>query len=341
MLKSNLEGKTKMSEFNPSTSGSIDPSIYGLPSLPPVTGKFDFDENQIVPLEHTYQDIVIKYPEAAEVVGEILTRGTAGDMPIGLPDVIGDAYGEMEERIAFANLTVEDPETAKIVRDIAGFHATNSGALGCMLELSEGSLVAAYARDQKGLPAVSGAGDTKVTGKSQSTISFGTLSGLKGNVGRYGGPIEDLTHEEVVRNFEANIESGHKFVDDFGPQFIPMVNQDQAALADYRGNPDSLRATLQRHRFPVAIGVKSDFVRAVEEDRDNGRLIKGASGMTEFQPFTQEVPIDQMVLAVPRNCILFIKQSLKALGYQQHVDIVPLESLIEASSYANQNSTSV
>lgn len=275
----------------------------------------------------------IPQQQVAEAV-EVLEKGTYRGHETFMPETLRNAYHEQEERLTFAALVALSPETADKVKGVAGYTATTSATLGYMLELSNGKLLSAKAQVEGGMPSARRAGDAPQHGAGQASISFGTFSRLVENVESYGGPTTQKSPDEIVEEFDQNEVVLNEISREYGTKVSRSIAQNRAAKDDFLAFPDSLRAALMQHQFPVAIGVKSTFVREQEATRQNSHLLRGEASTREFRPAAESIPLNECVLAVPDTQASAIKEVLRRFGHADTV-VVSLDELMQAGRLAD------
>lgn len=270
-------------------------------------------------------------PEQKSAKTEILANGTLSGHEIGMPEVYRDAGAAVRDRIWMSRLVDSAPEAAQILaeREVVGFHATGSYALAGLIE--GGALLSGRQLAESGKASISGAHDSHV--KGQGSISFGILSETQHNSEQWGDPDEVISSEEVIVKLKNDIDQSESLAQEFvegnkmRTQLQRLGNNMRQALAEFEAHPNSLAATMMRHKFPVAIGVSRSFVRQTEATRLSGDLLIGQSYYGEFRPAADALPINEVpVIAVPPEKIEPVRKLL-ALFNHEHVAVVSLEAM--------------
>jgi len=311
--------------------GSEQTAAVTAPSLEELAGTFhqylnEFSAAPIYSAWEQYQSV--EDPAKATGIHEVLARGTYKGQELGLPEASRSAADAAIDRVWFARMINEKPETVDILAEkkVAGFHVSGSYALAGVLE--GGKLLSGIAMEAEGLHTPTGQRDI---GQAQSSISFGTVPKLKRNFQSWNRtPNVTRTNEDVVADLQGQIKEAEMNLQsaEQGSRayYLYESGKKHAAgvLEDFKKDPNSLRATMLRHQFPVAFGVSRDFVRQAEAQREGGRFF-GVEDYGEFRPAAEAIPVEALtVVAVPADKVASVTELLKHFG-REHTAVVAFE----------------
>ena len=316
-----------MSEQVPSNYNQLnDASSITKPSVEELAQTFHYglNENGAEPIyKALYKYAEVADPQKAAHIHEVLINGTYDGKEIGLREAHRNAFVEADDRIWHVALINHKPELAETIieQEVAGFHITGSYALAGVLE--DGALMSSKALEAEGKTSVTGQHDIAA---AQSSISFGSVKEIVRNADAWGGPNDVRTNEQVIADFEKEIEEAEagKAMSVEGTRGFYLYDfvsrHARQAIAEFQQNPNSLQSTLLRYRFPVAFGVSRSFVRESEKERGNGHLNIGTSDFGEFRPAADYIPMEALpVIAVPADKVQPVSQLLKEFGYDSAV----------------------
>ncbi len=267
---------------------------------------------------------------------EVLSQGTLRGREIGMPEVLRSAQGEIAERHYIAKLLIQSPETAEVLVEnaVAGFHATNSYSLAGIIE--SGAMYSGIELHEQG-KAANGTGDAALNGKGQTTISFGVMHSVERNTSTWSKGEKTCSDEEVRKQLAEDVDSARQLLSEMEPgsrgepKMKAALHNAALMLKNYKQNPNSLASTMLRHRFPVVVGVSTDFVRISEETREKGNILIGEPYFGEFRPNAQEIPLDVLpVIGVPNQHVKNVTELLAMFSHDK-TQVVALEDLLEVA----------
>lgn len=264
---------------------------------------------------------------------EVLTKGTLSGAEIGSSYVNRNIVSEWNEREYLANMLMsgdQSKEAAKAIieKGVCGFHSTRSQALAGMLE--SGALMSAYALNEKGHIMVTGEHYYQKP-EGQDTISFSNLAESRNaaldHAGEHG--VKVRAHETVLEDMRAAMNQMSELDDGSRSDNIKQaVGRYQAAIQSLEANPDSLFAALNKHEFPVMVGISKDYIEESEDRREKSHLLRGVSHLGEFRPVDTEIPLAALpVVAVPAEVVAPVTELFRMFGHPD-TKIVAFETLV-------------
>lgn len=235
---------------------------------------------------------------------------------------------ELAIRHKLADIYETAPETAAILvdKEIMGFHGTKSVALADILE--QGALLSAAEANARGLSVVTGEHLFQPE-TGQRSISFSSLAEPEHALTYAGSESAEKSPPAAFAQLEDTIIEMRASLPEFHGRARKILQAQianrQLLLDELKTKPDSLRSKLYRQDFPVLLGVSREG--ALKTEKTNWQPLDGTtSDYAEFRAGSEEIPLSDMVVAVPRSKLDFTRQLFEERGFDPS-NVIPIEDL--------------
>lgn len=282
-------------------------------------------------------DILNPYLNGNADMQDIVLRGQLNGRNIEFTDGCNNASDEINTRQAFGEIYSKNPDVASALAEAgaAGVHGTRSVALAGVLE--RGSLQSARLLKERGVLVTTGEHINQGEA-GQGSISFSLIGAVDRALVYSGIYSEELSTEDAIARKQAAIATATSPMEDDQMVYERLEKAKEAAIKAetnaiemLREHPESLFSQLTLDDFPVLFVVTKDFIERTTPDTPTRRL-RGhtSSNYSEFRPYPEEIPLENMMLAVPSDKLTKVQHLLQQYDHP-NVQVLPFEDLIPDS----------